>query len=131
MKELKLEQVRYECETWKRAVLFMIEESVSMKNRLSEILKHHLDKPLLEGVERLQTKLVRNDELIGVFRDDLMYVSNLVQAGTVTPAPSEKQFDIKIDRLQHNLLYLEKHFSKLKSEFNNYLRGNIGAIVGN
>lgn len=131
MKELKLEQVRYECEAWKRAVFFMIEESVNMKIRLSEILKHHLDKPLLEGVERLQNKLVRNDELISVFRDDLMYVNNLLRVYAATPAASKKQFDIKVERLLHNLLYLEKHFSKLKSEFNSYLRGNIEDAVKN
>ncbi|WP_157547215.1 hypothetical protein [Niabella soli] len=131
MKKLKLDQIRYECNAWKRGVNFIMEESVIMKIRLSEILKLSLNEQLVEGVERLQNKLIRNDELIGVFRDDLTDINSFIQTEAAIPAQLEKEFDIKIDRLQHNLLYLEKHFSKLKSEFNNYLRSNMGHTIRN
>ncbi|SDD45094.1 hypothetical protein [Niabella drilacis] len=119
MNDPKFQQIQYECETWRRAVNFMIEESIIMKNRLSEILRTHFNKNLLEGIELLQNKLVRNDERIGIFRDDLTRL-NESGAGKFSEQ-DEKLFEIRIRLLHNDLLLMEKQFAKLKSEFNHYL----------
>ena len=48
--ELKLIQLQYEINTWKRLLSFMSEENIQLKNRLSEVLKNKFDKNLLEEV---------------------------------------------------------------------------------
>jgi len=123
MDEPKFQQIQYECETWRRAVNFMMEESVIMKNRLSEVLKTHFNKNLLEGIEFLQNKLIRNDERIGIFRDDLTRLNGPGSARL--SEQDEKLFETRIRLLHNDLLLMEKQFAKLKSEFNHYLLDNM------
>ena len=57
MPELKLKQLKYESDTWKRLLDFMMDENIQLKNRLSEVLKDQFDKNLLDDVERFQSHL--------------------------------------------------------------------------
>ncbi len=119
MDDPKFQQIQYECDTWKRAVTFMMEESVIMKNRLSEVLRTHFNRNLLEGIELLLNKLIRNEERIGIFRDDLVLL-NEAGADSFTEQ-DEKLFESRIRLLHNDLLQMEKQFAKLNSEFNRYL----------
>ncbi|MCF3108304.1 hypothetical protein LL912_05900 [Niabella sp. CC-SYL272] len=123
MNDPKFQQIQYECDTWKRAVTFMMEESIIMKNRLSEVLRTHFNRNLLEGIELLLNKLIRNDERIGIFRDDLKL---LEASGTGHfTEQDEKLFESRIRLLHNDLLQMEKQFARLKSEFNHYLLDQI------
>ena len=78
MPELKLKQLQYERDTLKRLLDFMIVENVHMKNRLSEVLQDKFDKNLLKGIEFFQSTFLKEDELIGLLRNDFAELNKLL-----------------------------------------------------
>ena len=69
MSEVKLRQLKYESDTWKRLLGFVMEENIHLKNRLSEVLKANFDKNLLNDVENFYSEFIRADELIGLLAE--------------------------------------------------------------
>ena len=77
MPELKLKQLQFESDTWKRLLVFMMDENIHLKNRLSEVLKDQFDKNLLVEVEGFQNNFIKEDELIGLMRNDVAELDKL------------------------------------------------------
>ena len=78
MPELKLKQLQYERDTLKRLLEFRRDENVHMKNRLSEVLQDKFDKNLLKGIEFFQSTFLKEDELIGLLRNDFAELNKLL-----------------------------------------------------
>ena len=125
MPELKLKQLLYECDTWKRLLAFMIEENIYRKNRIAEILKHKFNKDLLPEVENFQNRFIKEDELINILRDDIAELDKLLQRQGFEDGKIIKEIERKQNRLRNNMLVAEKHFNKLQAEFNSYLSENV------
>ena len=68
---LKLEQLVFESDTWKRNLAFMTEENIRLKSRLSEILQKKMDKTLLPRAEEFHNSFLKHDDLIKVLRNDI------------------------------------------------------------
>lgn len=120
-----LKQLRYECETWKRQLGFIREENVRLKTRLSEILKDGVDNDLLEGLESFQTRFLREDEVIGLLRNEVADLYQLLAREIFEDGIHIKKADNKIEDLRYNVTATEKDFIELKSEFNSYILENI------
>jgi regulator of replication initiation timing len=125
MPELKLKQLRYEADTWKRLLGFMMEENIHLKNRVSQILKDRFDANLLEEVEAFQSSFVKEDEMIGLLRNDVAELDKLLQREVFDDGMIIKNVESKLKKLRHNIKNAEKQFGKLKMDFNNYLSENI------
>ena len=125
MPELKLKQLQYESDTWKRLLGFMMDENIHLKNRLSEVLKDNFDKNLLEGVEGFQNNFIKEDELIGLLRNDVAGLDKLLEREIFEDGKIVNEIDKRLKNLRNNIVYAEKQFGKLKLEFNNYLSENI------
>lgn len=125
--ELKLIQLQYEINTWKRLISFMSEENVQLKNRLSEVLKNKFDKNLLEEVEIFYTNIIKEDELFVLLRNEINELDNLLVRKVFEEEEEEvmKKFEKKFRRFSNNIKNSEKQFGKLKMNFNNYLTINI------
>lgn len=121
MPDLQLKQFQYETDTWKRLMRFIMEENIQMKNRLSEVLKNTNDTSFLEEVESFQSCFIKEDELIGLLRNDITDLDKLL----TTKGPEEKgigdEVARKLNRLRNNIVNVETQFNKLKMEFNCYL----------
>src|SRR5664279_5195423 len=78
MSYMKLRQLQYENDTWKRLLGFMREENILLKNRLSEILMDRFDKNLLEEVEAFQSDFIKKDELLVLLRNDVAELDKLL-----------------------------------------------------
>jgi len=76
---LKLKQLQYEAGTWKRLLLFMSDENICLKNRLSEILKGPFNGSLLDELENFQSRFIREDELLLFMRSDFVALDKLLQ----------------------------------------------------
>ena len=120
-----LKQLRYECDTWKRQLCFISEENVRLKTRLSEILKDGIDDNFLEEIENFQNRFIREDDVIGVLRNEVADLDKLLASEIFEDGNTVKKADNKIKSLRHNVTETEKDFIKLKSEFNNYILENI------
>jgi regulator of replication initiation timing len=125
MPELKLKQLQYEAETWKRLLGFMTDENIHLKNRLSEILKDRFDKNLLDEVERFQSRFVQEDQMIGLLRNEVAELGKLLVREVFEDGSIIKQVDRKLKKLRDNINNAEKQFGKLKTEFNSYLSENM------
>jgi len=125
MPELKLKQLQYESDTWKRLLGFMMDENIHLKNRLSEVLKDKFDKNLLVEIEGFQNNFIKEDELIGLLRNDVAGLDKLLEREIFEDGKIVNEIDKRLKNLRNNIVYAEKQFGKLKLEFNNYLSENI------
>lgn len=125
MPELKLKQLQYETETWKRLIGFMRDENVHLKNRLSEILKNNFDNSLLEEVENFHSDFVKEDERIGSLKNEVVELDKLLVREIFEDGAIIKKVNSKLKRLRNNIKNTEAQFTKLKMDFNNYLSENI------
>ena len=123
MSELKLEQLKYESDTWKRLLGFMREENIHLKNMLSEVLKYKFDKNLLEEAESFQNSFLKEDDLIGLLRNDIAELDKLLEMIIFEDGKIINGIDMKLHKLRNNIVIAERQFGELKAAFNNYLLG--------
>ena len=125
MPDLKLKQLQYEADTWKRSLAFMMDENIHLKIRLSEILKDKYDATLLEVAEDFQSNFIKEDELIGLLRNDIAELDKLFGMEIFNDGWILKEIDVKLKNLRNNITTAERQFGKLKVDFNSYLLQNL------
>lgn len=121
MSELKLKQLYYESDTWKRSLGFLIDENIHLKNRLIEILQTSEDEGLLGRAEYFHDRFIKEDERISLIRNDLTEFDNLLIREVPENGKFAKEINKKFTTLRNNILNAEKQFSELKSEFSNFM----------
>lgn len=125
MPDFKLKQLQHEIDTWKRLLAFMLDENIYLKNRLSEVLKDNFNKNLLDEVENLQNRLVKEDQLIGLLRNEVAELDKLVVREVFGDGKIKNEVDKKLKKIRDNIKNAESQFGQLKSEFNSYLIENL------
>lgn len=118
----KLDQYMHEYRTWQRMLEFFKQENAFLKTRLSEVVDRNTDKDFLALAEHFQNQFIIKDDFIGELKHDI----NEIEALTKGPAGNYKNTpDIRVEtkhiKLRNEMEYLEKSFTQLKNEFNNYL----------
>jgi hypothetical protein len=121
MPVMKLKQLQYENETWKRLLGFMTDENVHMKNRVSEVLVNSTDKSLLEQLEVFLNRFIKEDERIGLLRNQAAELDKLLVKELFEDGRTMKEAVAKLERIRGNIKTAEKQFASLKVEFNNFL----------
>jgi predicted nucleic acid-binding Zn-ribbon protein len=125
MQELKLKQLQYESDTWKRLLAFLKDENVHLKNRLSAVLKNDFENNSLDDMEGFQTRFIKEDEWLGLLRNEVAEVDTLLVKEIFENGRIIKKVEKKIRKLRNDIQSAERQFRKLKQEFNNYLSENI------
>jgi hypothetical protein len=97
-----------------------MEENVLLKNSLSGILQNNYDQNSLEEIEEFQTKLIKEDELISLFRRDVNDLDNLLYSKMFEEGKMEKSFEAKMDQLGKEIANSIIRFRILKSAFNDF-----------
>ena len=123
MPELKLKQLQYESDTWKRLLGFMIDENIHLKKRLVEILRSISNENLLEEMENFHSRFIKEDDLIGLLRNDVAELDKLLVREIFEDGNIFDEVIRKLNKLRNNIGNAEIQFSQLKLEFNNYLSG--------
>ena len=119
--ELKIKQIEFESDTWKRLLNFIIDENIHLKKMLSEVLKCRVDKNLLEQIEDFHNKLLKQDEFIGLLRNEIAEFDKFSISEIINDQKIADEATRKLKNLRYGMMNAERHFSKLKSEFNNFL----------
>jgi len=117
---LKRGQLEHECNTFRRLLLFLKEENIVLKNRLSEILKDSFDKNLLEQAELFHNDFIREDERIHLLRNDLAALDNLLAKAFNSEKNAASEIDARLRELRNNIHIAENQFIKMQSDFNKY-----------
>lgn len=121
----KLNHLRYEFDGWKRLVGFMMDENIHQKNKISDILKEGIDNGLLAGIEDYHGRFIKEDELIGLLRNDLAEADRLLVREIFEDGQVLQELNDKLEGLRHNMNIAENQFGKLKREFNGFLSANL------
>ena len=115
----KSEQFHHENKTWIRLLEFFKQENYFMKNRLSEVLDHSVDKGFLALAEQFQNKFILKDEYIDELRHDINKQDQLIN-DAMGVAVENKRTKTQ-GKLRNEMEYFEKDFCNLKNDFNKYL----------
>ena len=125
MIDLKLKQMQHEVETWRRMLLYMQEENIHLKNRLSEVLKDRFDKKMLEVVEVFQSKFITQDDLVNSLKKEVAAVEETLYNKIISSRNVAHPSETRIAAIRNNLEAAEKIFAGIKTDFNHYLSKNI------
>ena len=125
MSELKLKQVRYESEAWKRLLDFMMEENIHLKNKFCDVLKDGFNSCLVEELEVFLSSFIKQDEFINLLRNDLAQLNKLLKNEGVKGEEVMNEIDRRLHEFRNKILTAERRFSDLKIDFNNYLSENL------
>jgi hypothetical protein len=121
----KLKQLQYESDTWKRLLAFMMDETVHLKNRLSEVLKEKFDSTMLNEMENFQNNFIKEDELINLLRNDITEFDKLLTRELFEDGNIKTKMTKKMNDLRQSIVIAESKFGKLKSDFHSFLSENI------
>lgn len=110
--------LEYESKSWKRALEFMKEENIHLKNQLSVILQGQVGKNILEHAEDFQNQFINTDELVLLLRNDIGKLEQLSATITAEPASGNDTINIYMKIIRNNISVAESRCAKLKMEFN-------------
>ena len=118
MKNIILEQLIYEVETWKRLIVFIKNENLMRIIRLNDIIKSNNDKNILFKIENFQIQFMMLEEIYFVLNDEAVEQYNLLKL--VQKQEYEIDIILLIKQQQENRLNMEKlinKINKIKADF--------------
>ena len=120
MLEQFFEQLKHETITWLRSLDFLQVENVMLKNRLAEILRLTVSKEILDKLEHYQNIFLSKDAILSILRHDIKEHKKELQNSLAINEKNNPLFQ-RQQLLRSDMEKMEKEFSRLKAEFNNYL----------
>ena len=118
---VKIKQAFFEIRCIKRAVEFIMEENVHLKNHVAEILKNGFDKKMLGMLEDFQSNFIIEDQMIGLLRNELAQIEELIYRKVSPGDRGFLQLCDKLKMLHKSTIMAENQFLKLRSDFNESL----------
>ncbi|MBN8857532.1 MAG: hypothetical protein J0H29_04025 [Sphingobacteriales bacterium] len=119
---LKLEQLVFESDTWKRNLAFMTEENIRLKSRLSEILQKKMDKTLLPRAEEFHNSFLKHDDLIKVLRNDISGFDKLLTRELFEDGAIINTVESRLEIIRKNIQKTEERFNTMKLDFYNQMQ---------
>lgn len=113
----KLKQFQNECNAWSRTLDYIQMEIDFLKTRLADTLVG-VNKASLWQIENFQNKFITREAVLALFRKDIKEQSELLGMTGYVDINRAMTRQLK---LREDIEKLEKEFSKLKLDFNNYL----------
>jgi hypothetical protein len=118
----KLQQFHHENMTWVRSLDFLKQENSHLKNRLSEVVDITTDRTVLAQAEHFQNQFIIKDEFLDQLRHDVNEQERILSERYVRGGNAVDDYVSNRQRkLREQMEYLEKDFTSLRNEFNNYL----------
>jgi hypothetical protein len=117
-----MEQFHHENMTWVRSLDFFKQENNYLKNRLSEVVDINSDKSFLAHAEHFQNQFIIKDEFVDELKHDINEQEKILMEKYIKTGNSiEEHVIVRQKNLREQMEYLEKDFTTLRNEFNNYL----------
>ena len=118
MKNIILEQLIYEVETWKRLIVFIKNENLMRINRLHDIIKSSNDKNILFKIENFQLQFMMLEEIYFILNNEVIEQQNRLML------IKKKQYEIDLIQIikqqqdiRVNLEKLINKINKIKADF--------------
>jgi hypothetical protein len=112
-----------ETEGWKKILGLLQQENIVQKNKLAEILKNNTrhDGQLLEKAEQYQSRFLQQDEAFRLMFNDIGEYERLEEGISSWDKAELRKINKTRNKLKKETKNLEINFTKLRSEFNNFL----------
>jgi len=120
-----MDNYKHESLMWVRSLEFFKQENNYLKNRLSEVVDKTTNKYFLAEAEHFQNQFIIKDEFIDELKHDVNELNRQIINQTMlvngNPIEIEEKYKLRQDNLREQMLYLEKDFTTLRNEFQQYL----------
>jgi hypothetical protein len=120
MKAWKLQQWEQESAAWKRSLYFMQEETILLKNRLTQIPGQLSDRTFIQAAENYQDRLIKMDEMIAFLRKEIAQLDHLLVKKPLENGLLQDSLAEKMASLRKNFQVVDTQFDQLKNDFNGY-----------
>jgi polyhydroxyalkanoate synthesis regulator phasin len=121
----KMDQYQHETMMWARSLDFFKQENAFLKNRLSEVVDKTSDKYFLAQAEHFQNQFIIKDEFIDELKHDvqeqLKLLNEKAKRNLFNSENLEDKYSDRQVNLREQMIYLEKDFTTLRNEFQDYL----------
>jgi hypothetical protein len=118
MKNVVLNQLIYEVETWKRLIVFIKNENLLRVNRLNEIITSGVDNIILYKIENFQEEFLNLESLYMVLNDELVDQHNRLKLVQKDDLENELFRLINLQKqTRNNMEKLINKINKIKADF--------------
>ncbi len=121
MNDLKLEQIKFETETWKRLLGFLSTENDHLKTRFSSVLKADVDLRLMEGFEEFQNRFVSADTAIAVHKRALGELESVYGANQQNVRLEWFEVINRLSKIKDSIIHLQQAMYALIWDFHRFL----------
>jgi hypothetical protein len=117
----KLEQVKFEKESWKRLLDYIKQEKVIAREHISQLVKDaQYDPHFLNAVENYLDDLLRLETVATLIKSDISAFENLLECKFMSSQELETILRNR-QKLNHNVQQLEQRFKQINSSFDSYI----------
>jgi hypothetical protein len=120
MINIKIRHLKNERDTWLRALDYMQQENVFLKNCLADVIQTDITTEMLERAEYFQNQFINKDTVIALLRYDVAGQNKLYEDDKETTNNLATVQKIQ-NRLRKDMAQMEKDFNFQKFQFNNYM----------
>jgi len=124
-----IRQYVYETDNWRRLITFFIQENVSFKIRLSEIVDVIPDNEDLATVEKFQEDFLSQDRIVAFLSYELQEQKKLLEKDVCETGELFEDIIKHQQELRKEIKKTEEIFSKMKEEFGEYLAGKFNCFI--
>ena len=119
-----IQQYVYETESWGRHLAFFLQENISFKIRLTEILTNTSEPADLETAEKFQEQFLSQDRIIIFLKDELQQQTKLLERDLYEDGEIFKEVIKNQKKMRKDMKKIELLFANLKRDFSAYLENN-------
>lgn len=116
-----IQQYVYETDNWECLLTFFIQENVSFKTRLAEVVDVILDNEDLAIVEKFHEDFLSQDRIISFLSYELHKQKKMLERNLNEDEALFKEVIINHEKLRSEIKKAEQMFNKMKQEFLDYL----------
>lgn len=124
---LKLQQFRFELDTWKRQTELMMETNIHLKNTVAGILQNDYSNFHLEDLESYVNKFLKEDELIAILKNEIAAFERLAGVAGNNEFTDIVDMDLRLRFIRNDVLDTKIKFDILQTGFYTFLIKHIQA----
>lgn len=118
--DARAQQYGHEVNTWLRTLDYLQQENIYLKNRVADLLQYDVHSDYLDKIEYFHNKFIDKDAVLSLLRHDMIELAAKVD---LQDERTTKQALQKEEHLRRDMEKMETEFSRLKSDFNEYVFG--------
>lgn len=124
-----IQQYVYETDNWQRLLAFFIQENVSFKTRLAQLVDSITGKEDLEIAEKFQEEFLSQDKIVSFLSDELQQQKEILERCLHENGELFEEMVKHQNELRKKIKRTEEIFFELKEEFGVYLIGKFNCFM--